>query len=174
MYGEQLKICADCWEPKFVNKFAKDKYQKDGFQSRCRKCDKERQKIYNKENKKRLNAQRLEYRTNRFKNDASFNLITKTRGRIYSALKVKTKKKKERTIEYLGCNCNFYKDYIESLFTVGMTWEKYLNGEIHIDHITPISSFKVLNEEELKQAFHYTNTQPLWAKDNMKKGAKIL
>jgi hypothetical protein len=50
-----------------------------------------------------------------------------------------------------------------------MTWERFLLGEIHIDHIRPISSFNLFDEAELKKAFHYTNCQPLWAKDNLRK-----
>ena len=53
----------------------------------------------------------------------------------------------------------------------GMTWDNY--GEWHIDHIKPCSSFNMLIEEERKRCFHYTNLQPLWAIDNIKKSDKI-
>lgn len=59
--------------------------------------------------------------------------------------------------------------HIESLFTKGMSWDKL--GFIHIDHIIPLSS--AINEIELIQLCHYTNLQPLWAKDNLQKGSKI-
>ena len=55
----------------------------------------------------------------------------------------------------------------------GMCWEK-LGKEIHIDHIIPCCSFDLVNEEKQKKCFHYTNLQPLWAKDNLSKGGKII
>ena len=53
-----------------------------------------------------------------------------------------------------------------------MTWDNY--GEWHIDHIKPISSFDLKDAKNQKLAMHYTNLQPLWAKDNISKGNKIL
>jgi hypothetical protein len=56
------------------------------------------------------------------------------------------------------------------MFTEGMCWEN--QGEWHLDHIIPISSAQT--EEEIFKLNHYSNFQPLWAEDNIKKGNKIL
>jgi len=53
-----------------------------------------------------------------------------------------------------------------------MTWSNYGKGW-HIDHIKPCASFDLSNPEQQKICFHYTNLQPLWAIDNIKKGAKF-
>ena len=61
--------------------------------------------------------------------------------------------------------------YFENKFSDGMSWDK-VGKYIHIDHIRPCSSFDLKNAEEQKKCFHYTNLQPLWATDNLKKGSK--
>lgn len=53
-----------------------------------------------------------------------------------------------------------------------MTWKNH--GQWYIDHIVPCVSFNLLLEEEQKKCFHYTNPQPLWAKENLSKSGKII
>jgi len=67
------------------------------------------------------------------------------------------------------------KSHIENKFTEDMSWDKFMHGEIHIDHIRPVSSFsfKSYSDPEFKECWSLVNLQPLWAKDNMSKGAKI-
>ena len=78
--------------------------------------------------------------------------------------------KPRRTRDLVGTDFEFIKKYIENQFTKGMTWDNY--GKWHVDHIIPISSAKTL--EEIIPLWHYTNLQPLWAKENLKKGKKII
>ena len=92
-------------------------------------------------------------------------LIAAVRSRIHSALK---QQKNKHSIEYLGCSWEFYKKYMEERFEEGMTWENH--GEWHIDHIVPIKYGEDTTIEEIGKRFHYTNTQPLWAGENLSKG----
>jgi len=71
----------------------------------------------------------------------------------------------------LGCSVEKLMDHLESLFAEGMSWNN--RGEWHIDHIKPLSSFDLTDREQLLEACHYTNLQPLWAKDNLSKGNKV-
>lgn len=89
--------------------------------------------------------------------------------RIRSALKQVKVHKHNRTHELTGCSIDVLKQHFESLFQDGMSWENM--DQWHIDHIRPCASFDLTNLEEQKQCFHYTNLQPLWAKDNIKKGS---
>jgi hypothetical protein len=70
----------------------------------------------------------------------------------------------------IGKKSEALKEYLESKFLPGMTWENYGIDGWHIDHIRPCSSFDLNNPEELKKINHYSNLQPLWAKDNLAKG----
>jgi len=79
-------------------------------------------------------------------------------------------RKTNKTFNIIGCTPEFLKEYIENQFTEGMTWENHGQFGWHIDHIIPLSSVKT--EEELYPLFHYTNLQPLWWLDNIKKGTK--
>ena len=62
------------------------------------------------------------------------------------------------------------KDFFENLFTEGMSWDN--QGKWHIDHIIPLAS--ATTYDEVIKLSHYSNLQPLWASDNMRKGARIL
>ena len=78
----------------------------------------------------------------------------------------------EEVTDILGCTLEEYRDYLESKFQPGMTWENHTRDGWHIDHILPLKESEMPEEEKLKR-LHYTNTQPLWAKDNISKGNKI-
>jgi len=80
--------------------------------------------------------------------------------------------KQNSSLELFGCSVIEIRIYLESLFKEGMTWYNY--GKWHIDHIIPCSSFDLTKVEEQEKCFHYTNLQPLWAIDNLRKSNKIL
>ena len=52
-----------------------------------------------------------------------------------------------------------------------MNWENY--GVWHIDHIIPCARFDLSDPGQQKICFHYTNLQPMWGEDNLKKGARL-
>jgi hypothetical protein len=72
-------------------------------------------------------------------------------------------------VKDLGCSINELREYLEVQFQPGMTWNNWSRDGWHIDHIKPLSSFNLTNREELLKAVHYSNLQPLWAKDNLVK-----
>lgn len=98
-----------------------------------------------------------------------FKLRMLLRHRIKESLKRKNFKKNKRMVEWLGCNIQDVAAHLEKQFKPGMTWENH--GEWHIDHIIPLCSAK--NIEELYTLSHYSNLQPLWAKENLVKNGKM-
>ena len=112
-----------------------------------------------------------EYMQERRKNP-QWKLLDRARSRIYNALKRKQGMKSKKTLELLGVK-DFQEviDHLVSQFRERMTLDNY--GQWHVDHIKPCSSFNLLDVEEQKKCFHYTNLQPLWARENLSKGNKI-
>ena len=103
--------------------------------------------------------------------DPFFRLKHNLRNRVRGAFKAKVWYKNNSVIEFIGCELDFLKDYIASKFEPGMTWDNYGKYGWHVDHIYPLSLAKTA--AELEKLCHYTNLQPLWAKDNLYKGNKI-
>ena len=86
--------------------------------------------------------------------------------------KIKNIQLKVHLSKTIGKKPRELKDYIESKWLPGMTWENYGLYGWHIDHIRPCSSFDLNNPEEIQKINHFSNLQPLWAKDNIAKGDK--
>jgi hypothetical protein len=78
-------------------------------------------------------------------------------------------KKSKATEQLLGCSVSEFAVRFQSQFEEGMTWEKFLAGEIHIDHIVPCALFDLSLPDEQAECFHFSNLQPLWATDNLRK-----
>jgi hypothetical protein len=95
-------------------------------------------------------------------------LVEAIRNSTNRAVKFAGRSKPSRSFELLGTDLEGFKAHIEAQFTDGMSWENH--SEWHIDHIVPLASGKA--PEEIWKLCHYTNLQPLWARDNMSKHAK--
>jgi hypothetical protein len=123
-------------------------------------------KQYREKNKEKRNR----YEKYRKETDIFYKLKHLVRNRISKFLKLKKIKKNHTTFEMVGCLPQQLKIFLEQKFIDGMSWDN--QGKWHIDHIIPLSSSKT--EEELYKLCHFTNLQPMWASDNIKKGVKIL
>lgn len=73
----------------------------------------------------------------------------------------------------LGYTTQQLKAHIERQFTKHMTWQAFAEGKIHIDHIRPLSAFDLSDPEQFRAAFALHNMRPLWARANLKKGARV-
>lgn len=109
----------------------------------------------------------------RIKNDPIKHIKAKMRCRISKAFRRagESPEAGKSKLEYLGCTPKELRAYIQAMFKKGMSWDNA--SEWHIDHVIPIAAFDLSLESERTKAFHYTNLQPLWAEDNIKKGDSI-
>lgn len=127
-------------------------------------------KRYYRENSEKIKEASKKSLYRRIESDNGFKMLQRLRKRMYEA--VKGRVKSARTIELIGCSVEYLQQYLEEQFQDGMTWDNY--GEWHVDHIIPCSSFDFSKPEDQRSCFHYSNLQPLWAIDNIRKSDKIL
>lgn len=192
------RICKKCNKNKLLTSFTKNSGCINGYSFRCKECTSLYNKQYSKVNKSVLKKEKEVYyknnkqyfkdknkvnyennkdiifqkanerKKNRLKEDINYKLTCNLRTRLSNALK--RNQKSGSAIKDLGCSIEEFKIYLEKKFQEGMTWDNY--GKWHIDHSIAISKFDLTNKEELKIACHYTNLQPMWALENIKKGNK--
>jgi hypothetical protein len=144
----------------------------DYFKGKNKKYYKEN-KILCNQNSKNFKEQnpnyRKEYDAKKRQEDPIFKIKNNVRVRLYKFLKLKNITKNNKTFNIVGCTPIFLKEYVENQFTNGMSWDK-MGQYIHIDHIKPLSLAK--DEKEVYELCHYSNLQPLWSEDNLKKSNK--
>jgi len=111
------------------------------------------------------------YRRDRRGRDIQYKLAMAIRSRMHKA--VRGAQKAGSAVRDLGCTIAELKEHIECKFQPGMAWDNWTINSWHIDHILPLASFDLTDKKQFEQACHYTNLQPLWAKENLSKGASI-
>lgn len=175
--GRTSKPCYKCGFERLFEEFPRNPSGLCGLGSWCKTCMKtyqqanmaahltrERSEPYKE--KRRQNAKR------RRKVDARFRLQDNIRNRFNKVLRGKTKT--SSALLLLGCSVDACYAHLEKQFSAGMTWDNWGKGpgKWNIDHIRPVASFSDLTDpEQLCQCFHYTNFQPMWEPDNLRKGA---
>ena len=158
-----LKKCSKCKVEKSLTEFNKNSSSKDKLRCYCKTCDRMNSSQWCKNNREKYNQYYREKRAN----DNLYRLACNLRRRLHHALLRQVAHKFSKTEELLGISFEEFKTYIEYLMVPEMTWEN-----IELDHIRPLSSFNLTDPDQLKEASHYSNIQPLLKSDNRKKGAR--
>lgn len=182
----QTKVCSKCGEERGVERFNKKKGGKFGVTSQCKECIRNYRRQWYQENREyELEYKKKWYQENfdhkkqwqreRYYSNPEFKIADLLRGRTRRLVKQGRAEKFCGYNDYIGCTPQELVQHLESQFyecpSTGktMTWDNH--GEWHIDHIRPLASFDLTKEKEFMQAHHYTNLQPLWAEENLSKGA---
>ena len=178
-----VKKCSKCGIISLKSNFFKDKSKNDGLKAICIFCSKKyylenrnrtvnNQKLYNKQNRDKINTRLKEYLKKRKESDINFKLACSLRSRTSKAFKSQNVRKINKTFDLLGCSHSFFKRWIIHQLYGYMTLENY--GSIwQVDHCLAITSFNLLDEKEMKKCFNWINLRPMFCSENISKGDKI-
>lgn len=130
---------------------------------------KEYMREYRRKNKEKIAKQNLETQKRLRETNPSYQIACLSRSRLNYGLKRIVQQGKEFCFKPLGCTFVEFKQHLEDEFADGMSWDNYGHGGWTIDHIVPLCKFDLTNEIELNKAMHFSNTQPMWERDNHRK-----
>jgi len=150
--------------------YLKNKEQKMKYYLENKEYLRQKAKEWYLRNREKIIKKQVEYDKNKYRTDLNFRIKANLKPRIQKALKGLDKS--ARTMELVGCSPKELWKYLEKKFTQGMTRENY--GKWHIDHIKPCASFDLTCPQQQLECFNYKNLQPLWASENLSKGAKFI
>lgn len=122
------------------------------------------------ENREAYLAQRRKYLLARYKTSPAHKCAVRLRGRLNALIKNRRGTVKAGSVRH---NWQSVVHHLERQFKDGMTWDNHGRDGWHIDHIVPCAAFDLTKPEEIERCFALSNLQPMWASDNMSKGAKL-
>ncbi len=166
---DKLKKVRKKYEEKHKSDF--QKYQADYYQKHKRE-KKVSRKEYIAKNRDKINK----FERDKKEKDINFKLACNLRSRLRNA--VKRNQKSGSAVKDLECSIEELKQHLEKQFYLHpktkkkMNWDNYGTFGWHIDHIIPLANFDLTNRYQFLEACCYINLQPLWAIDNLSKGAK--
>lgn len=150
--------------------FIKNKIRLSILQAEYNKNNKEKILQNRVNNKSKLSEYNKQYAKKRYAEDVNFKLRRRLRDRLNKA--IKNHQKSGSAVSDLGCTIDELKQYLESKFETGMTWNNY--GKWEIDHIEPLCAFDLSIRSNFLMACKYTNLQPIWKEKHIMKTKKDL
>lgn len=167
--GIEKKHCPTCNTWKGVTDFTKCKSRKDGLQGICKPCFSSARKKYRSSAKGK--ATEKKYDKKRYDTDPAFRMRMCISSRINKVLKSKSQRKSSSTMDLVGCSKLKLQCHLEKQFDEFMSWSNF--GKWHIDHKIPCCAFDASNPAECAAMWHYTNLQPMWATENLRKSGSF-
>lgn len=192
LYKKGKRKCSMCNEIKELDLFPNDFCGRvhNNKKSYCKKCELKMHKCYidqNRDRKKKWNKtygkkhrkKITENYLKRLRTSPQRKAAHSIRTTLNNQLKRKNIKKKQSVTKSVGCSWEFLVEYLENQFYDNpetgekMSWENHGLYGWHIDHIKPLCEFDLTDPKQFNDASHYSNLQPLWAKENLQKSGKI-
>jgi hypothetical protein len=145
-----LAICEKCNKEKTLQKFAKlKKFYKKKI---CLECYPEF-----------LRTQKMEWCKNEHNTNLNYRIKKSLAARLRNVLN-----KSDTTMNYIGCNIQYFREWLEYNFTDEMNWDNY-GSFWSIDHIIPVCKFDLTVEDEKFKCWNWTNMMPKTVKYNSSK-----
>jgi hypothetical protein len=189
------KKCTKCGEVKSLQDFGNRKDCKEGKRNHCKICKRQYYNDYIKKNKDKIKKDRKAYNIKNKDKNKSYSLEWRDKNKYYSAEYFKLRKKtdllfklrcnissnmssaikrqgyskKTKTYNILKCNYDFFMQYLNGIASNGYT---YGIGDLHLDHVIPISLAET--EDEILLLSHYSNYQLLSADENLAKSNRYV
>lgn len=172
------KCCSDVCREELNLQECNAQYRPTHYNNICKICN----NIFNSSTKSNhcsdscYQAHKTIYMRYRNRTNLNAKLAANLRSRLSTA--IHDNQKTGSAIDDLGCSINklkiklqlgFYRHPANGEY---MSWDNYGKFGWHIDHIVALANFDLSNREQFLKACHYTNLQPLWARENHKKGPK--
>ncbi len=161
------------YSEKFKLFIEKEKQRKEKY--RLLKIKRKKLKQYCEDNDKNYyNEWQKQRSKERYKIDLKFNLNNKMTFAVYCSLK-RGSKKKRHWESLVGYTCSELKRHLERTMPKNCTWQDFMEGKLHIDHIIPKSIFNFTKPEHIdfKRCWALDNLQLLPAKENHVKWRKL-
>ena len=167
--GEQIRADALAWQKNNPER-AKQRKQRWGRENQDRVRQQKRK--WRVENHAALRKKENARCRERMRTDAKFRLSKLMSQQI--RLSLKNGKGRRSWLRLVDFNVDDLKKHIERQFARGMNWGVFFQGRIYIDHIRPVSSFRYKSSESegFKECWSLTNLRPVWAAENLRKGAQ--
>ena len=163
-YEKEHKIEADARKRKYIETHPLERraQARNYYHRHKDKC-----KEYALKNKDKINKYRREFYATHPQARLAKNMRTAI-GRLVTG-----KSKGGRMLKYLGCDITFFRNHLESKWVVNMDWTNYGSGKDkwNVDHIRPLESFDLENEDDRLIALNWKNCRPLWQSQNCSKGS---
>jgi hypothetical protein len=134
----------------------------------CEKCNNEKplkefaklKKFYKKKiclscYPKFLTEQKNEWCKNEHNTNINYRLKKSLAARLRAVLK-----KENSTMNYIGCNIQYLREWFEYNFTETMNWDNY-GSYWSIDHIIPVCNFDLTIEDEKMKCWNWSNMMPV-------------
>ena len=202
MESASVKKCIKCGMTLALANFGIKTSNRDGVSTSCKACERARHAAFRERYPESKRASSAAWRQSNVAAKRSYDdawkaanaekvkaakrkqnrrVMASPRGKLESAVRTGIRrglaagsKAGRRTFDILGYTTDQLIAHLESKFSDGMSWSNY-GSEWHVDHIVPVSAFNYtsINDIDFKRAWCLDNLQPLWAAENLKKGAKL-